>query len=584
MQELERALAGARIARTEAEVGIDHADEIELGEVVSLGDELRADHDVDLAVLDRFELGAHALHRGHQVAREHQHALFGKEAADLFLEPLDARPAGDEGVRRLALRAVRRARRVEAAVMADERALEAVLDQPGVAVRAVEPEAAGAAERERRIAAPVQEQQRLLAALQRGVHRFGKPRRDETAARRAFAAQIDWLDHRLGIAAKALRQREPAVAPASRVDDGLDGGRRGREHDRDVGDARTHHRHVARVIMRAVLLLVDRVVLLIDHDQAEVGVREKQRGARADHDAHPARGDRRPGARALAGAELGMPFGRTHAEALREAVEELRRECDLGQEHQRLSPFPDRLGDRLEIDLGLARPGHAVEQVDHEAAMGDRGAQDVGRHALRGGELRIAVVGIRLARDRLGRKRHDLKRALVDQAVDHAGRHAGILRGLGFRAQQPVGERIHRAAACRREPLRRPPGKTHRDALALRPEFAHPQRHAQHRAARGQCVVRHPVDELAQLGLERRYVELGVDVLQAIVQAGIDRDVARPHHADGLALPQRHRDHVAGLQREVGRRAVRIGAVERDRHQDVDDALRHWRVLAILEA
>ncbi len=64
-----------------------------------------------------------------------------------------------------------------------------------------------------------------------------------------------------------------------------------------------------------------------------------------------------------------MPFGRAHAEALREAVEELRRERDLGHQDQRLAALADRLGDRLEIDLGLARAGHAVEQIDREAAM-----------------------------------------------------------------------------------------------------------------------------------------------------------------------------------------------------------------------
>ena len=52
--------------------------------------------------------------------------------------------------------------------------------------------------------------------------------------------------------------------------------------------------------MRAVLLLVGRVVLFIDDDEAEIGIGQEQRRARADDHLHLVRGDRRPGARALA--------------------------------------------------------------------------------------------------------------------------------------------------------------------------------------------------------------------------------------------------------------------------------------------
>ena len=38
-------------------------------------------------------------------------------------------------------------------------------------------------------------------------------------------------------------------------------------------------------------------------------------------------------------------------------------------------PCADRLGDRLEIDLGLARAGDAVEQEGRERAGVDRGAK-----------------------------------------------------------------------------------------------------------------------------------------------------------------------------------------------------------------
>jgi hypothetical protein len=47
MQELESALGGARIPIRQAEVGIDNADEFKLGKMVTFGDKLRANDDVE---------------------------------------------------------------------------------------------------------------------------------------------------------------------------------------------------------------------------------------------------------------------------------------------------------------------------------------------------------------------------------------------------------------------------------------------------------------------------------------------------------------------------------------------------------
>ena len=57
-----------------------------------------------------------------------------------------------------------------AAMMADERRAEAVLDQPCGAIGAFEAMPAGPAQRQRRIAAPVEEEERLLAAAPRLFH------------------------------------------------------------------------------------------------------------------------------------------------------------------------------------------------------------------------------------------------------------------------------------------------------------------------------------------------------------------------------------------------------------------------------
>ena len=133
-----------------------------------------------------------------------------------------------------------------------------------------------------------------------------------------------------------------------------------------------HHRHVARVVMHAVFLLVGLVVLLIDHDQAEIGVRQKQRRARADHDGNFTLGDCPPGARAFARRQLRMPFGRAYAEARGEAVEELRGQRDLRHQDETLPAGADDVRYRLEIDFGLARAGDAVEQRHRIAALARR--------------------------------------------------------------------------------------------------------------------------------------------------------------------------------------------------------------------
>src|SRR5262249_60894520 len=105
-------------------------------------------------------------------------------------------------------------------MVADESGPEPVIDKPGVAIRTGEPKSALAAERERGIAAAIEEQERLLAAFERPRQRVGEPRGDEAAARRAFGAQIDRLDGGKRRAAARLRQMHAGAAATPRIDVG----------------------------------------------------------------------------------------------------------------------------------------------------------------------------------------------------------------------------------------------------------------------------------------------------------------------------------------------------------------------------
>ena len=68
MQQLERPLAGARVgALCQPQIAIDDADGGEIGEMVSLGDDLRADDDVGFAALDLQDDLAHFGEAGNEV-------------------------------------------------------------------------------------------------------------------------------------------------------------------------------------------------------------------------------------------------------------------------------------------------------------------------------------------------------------------------------------------------------------------------------------------------------------------------------------------------------------------------------------
>ena len=142
--------------------------------------------------------------------------------------------------------------------------------------------------------------------------------------------------------------------------------------------------------------------------------------------------DRRPDAFALALRQAGVPFGRSCAETRGEAVEKLRGQRNLRQQHQRLALLPKRFGDRLEINLGLARSGHALEQGGRERAVGDEPDQIVGRGALIGVEADGAEIRIERGHPRLRRERDRLERAVGDKTVDDAGRAGGARGERGF--------------------------------------------------------------------------------------------------------------------------------------------------------
>ncbi len=164
---------------------------------------------------------------------------------------------------------------------------------------------------------------------------------------------------------------------------------------------RAHQRHVARVVAHALLLLERSVVLFVDDHHADPGQRREHRRPRADHDAGLAARDGPLSHAPLDVAERAVQHHYTPGEAPAEARGQLRRERDLRHQHQRLPSERQRLRDRLQVDLGLARPGHAVQHegaeplLSNERLDGGQGARlrlvERGRRALVDGDARERI-------------------------------------------------------------------------------------------------------------------------------------------------------------------------------------------------
>src|SRR5690242_5690167 len=166
VEQLECALGCAWIAVAEPKVGIDDSDHIELGKMVTFGDKLRADNEIETALGHVVEFLPQPFDGFDHIAGQHQDACLRKEFCRLLFETFDPRTDCSKAIGRMTVRAFRRRRHRKAAVVTDQPPLEAMIDQPGIAIRTLQPESASPAQRERRIAATIEKQKRLLATGQ----------------------------------------------------------------------------------------------------------------------------------------------------------------------------------------------------------------------------------------------------------------------------------------------------------------------------------------------------------------------------------------------------------------------------------
>ena len=151
--------------------------------------------------------------------------------------------------------------------------------------------------------------------------------------------------------------------------------RRGRaEHDHRAFHLAAHDGHVARVVARRFLLLVGVLVFLVHDDEPERFDRREDGRARADDDAGAALADLVPFVVAFAGGQMAVQHGderlqRAGAEARLEPLDGLRRERDFRHEHDGALALFERVGDGLQINLGLAAAGDAVQEKGADGVL-----------------------------------------------------------------------------------------------------------------------------------------------------------------------------------------------------------------------
>ena len=231
-QQLGHPLGGAEVDAEQSGVGIENRHQGDVREMVPLREHLGTDHRVDLTGVHAVEQRLQRPPPADRVAVHPGHAQALDSSLQRARDPLGAEPQAAH-VLRAAPGALVDERALRGAVVAAQPAVFAVEHQVCVAPVAVRDPAAGEAHEPGRVAAPVDEQERLLGAGLGLLQRL-----DEHVAEAVVEgalAQVDDVDAGRGGSAGAMRQLEAAVAAAAHVVDGLQRGGGAPEHDRGAG-------------------------------------------------------------------------------------------------------------------------------------------------------------------------------------------------------------------------------------------------------------------------------------------------------------------------------------------------------------
>ena len=269
---LKTALRRAKVSALQAKVSINHAHQRQIGEVIALRHQLRADDDINIARLHPPDEFGGLRRRPERVRRDDRAPRFGKQQRNLIGDALNTGAAGDQRILLMTFGASARRRHRVAAVMALQPLDQAVFNHPRGAIGALKTVAAVAAERERGKTAPIEEEQALFALRKRFAHCGNERRCQPSPAFGRILRQVERDNLRHFGHAVTPRQLEFAVTAKRHLLARFNRGCCCRKHNRHAFKARAHYRDIARVIANALFLLKAGFVRLINDDQPQIAV------------------------------------------------------------------------------------------------------------------------------------------------------------------------------------------------------------------------------------------------------------------------------------------------------------------------
>ena len=160
--------------------------------------------------------------------------------------------------------------------MAHKPLLESMLDHPRITVIAADLMPAGTTHGDRRIAAPVDEQQGLLALFDPCLDLAFQTVRNPAGRGQFFRPHVDRAHLGQHGLAKARVQLQLFVFSRVGIHPAFQRWRGRGQHHLRPADRGPQHRHIPRIVKRAVFLLVAGVVFLIDDNQTQIAIGQKQ--------------------------------------------------------------------------------------------------------------------------------------------------------------------------------------------------------------------------------------------------------------------------------------------------------------------
>jgi hypothetical protein len=237
----------------------------------------------------------------------------------------------------------------------------AMVDHVRIATAAVRLPATPMADENRRVTAPVDEQQHLLAVGQTLFDGVGELLRDPLLE--GLAAQIHNLDPGHQRPLGTPRESQALVAAAGDVVETLQRRGRATQQYRNPALARPHDGQIPSRVTKALLLLERGVMLLVDDEQTRPRKGREHRRTRPHHHGGAAVTGRGPGLQTLPIAQARVQHRHRHRQPVPKACDDLRCQSDFGNQHHRLATQRDDALDDGQVYLCFTAARHPVQQI-----------------------------------------------------------------------------------------------------------------------------------------------------------------------------------------------------------------------------